>query len=82
MERRGVNVIYCACAEKYTGTQIRQVGILQPLARGQVSFFIISVTAVTMHTACLRRKDLMKSFPSMYTNSGLTLMTIYQKRVT
>jgi hypothetical protein len=48
MEGRGVNVTYCACTVKYAGTQIRQVGILQPLAIGQVSFFFISITTATV----------------------------------
>jgi hypothetical protein len=33
----------------------------------------ISITTAIMDIASLRRKDLMKNFPSSYTSSGLTL---------
>jgi hypothetical protein len=60
MEGRGVNVTYCTSALKHSGTQIRQVGILQPVARGHVSFFVINITAI-MDRARQRRKDLVKN---------------------
>jgi hypothetical protein len=65
------------------GTPVRQyASILQPLAGGQLSFFITSLTAVIMDRASIRRKDLVKNFASSYTYSGLTLhFTSEYKRV-